>query len=114
MTTHPVCSHEGSDYPTFFWGTGGREYEDCTEAIVLKRLLPKSEKLLLEHDAGAGQDTPRYAGFECIILLDYLRTQLGHAQHRMSVSGRNIYIAVDAYRLPFMNGLFEVASEHSL
>ncbi len=41
MTTPPVCDYEGSDYQTSFWDKGGREYEDRTEAIALKRLSPK-------------------------------------------------------------------------
>ena len=48
MTTPPVCDYEGSDYQTSFWEKGGREYEDRTEAITLKRLLPGSGRLLLE------------------------------------------------------------------
>ena len=69
MTTPPVCDYEGSDYQTSFWDKGGREYEDRTEAIALKRLLPKSGRLLLELGAGAGRNTPRYLGFDRIVLL---------------------------------------------
>jgi ubiquinone/menaquinone biosynthesis C-methylase UbiE len=110
MTTPPVCNYEGSDYQTSFWDKGGREYEDRTEAIALKRLLPKSGKLLLELGAGAGRNTPRYAGFERIVLLDYSRTQLEQAQHRLGASDRYIYVAADAYRLPFVDGLFDAAT----
>src|SRR3972149_3751647 len=73
MTTPPVCNYEDSDYQTSFWDEGGREYEDRTEAIALKRLLPKSGRLLLELGAGAGRNTTRYPDFERIILLDYAR-----------------------------------------
>ncbi|HSJ85706.1 MAG TPA: hypothetical protein VK909_00750, partial [Anaerolineales bacterium] len=71
----PVCNYEGSDYQSSFWDKGGREYEDRTEAIALKRLLPPKGRYLLEVGAGAGRNTPRYTGFERIILLDYSRTQ---------------------------------------
>ena len=114
MPNPPVCNYEGSDYQNSFWDKGGREYEDRTAAIALKRLLPKSGKLLLEVGAGAGRNTPRYAGFERIVLLDYSRTQLEQAQQRLGVSDRYIYVAADVYRLPFMDGLFEAASEHNL
>jgi len=110
MTNPPVCNYEDSDYQTSFWDKGGREYEDRTEAIALKRLLPKSGKLLLELGAGAGRNTPRYAGFERIILLDYSRTQLEQAQQRLGLSDKYIYVAADAYRLPFVDGLFDAAT----
>src|ERR1041384_3619215 len=110
MTTPPVCNYEGSDYQTSFWEKGGREYEDRTEAIALKRLLPKSGHLLLELGAGAGRNTPRYLGFDRIVLLDFSRTQLEQAQQRLGKSGKHIYVAADIYRLPFINGLFDAAT----
>src|SRR5215208_3274741 len=110
MTTPPVCDYEGSDYQTSFWEKGGREYEDRTEAIALKRLLPGSGRLLLELGAGAGRNTPRYLGFDRIVLLDYSRTQLEQAQERLGKSDKYIYVAADAYRLPFVDGLFDVAT----
>jgi len=110
MTTPPICNYEDSDYQTSFWDKGGREYEDRTEAIALRRLLPKRGRLLLELGAGAGRNTPRYRGFERIVLLDYSRTQLEQAQGRLGKSKRYIYVAADAYRLPFVDGLFDAAT----
>jgi ubiquinone/menaquinone biosynthesis C-methylase UbiE len=110
MTTPPVCNYEGSDYQSSFWDKGGREYEDRTEAIALKRLLPSSGRLLLELGAGAGRNTPRYLGFDRIVLLDYSRTQLEQAQQRLGTSDKYIYVAADAYRLPFVDGLFDAAT----
>ncbi len=108
--TPPVCNYEGSDYQTSFWDRGGREYEDRTEAIALKRLLPKGGRLLLELGAGAGRNTPRYLGFERVILLDYSRTQLEQAQQRLGASEKYIFVAADVYRLPFVDGLFDAAT----
>jgi ubiquinone/menaquinone biosynthesis C-methylase UbiE len=110
MTTPPVCDYTDSDYQTSFWDHGRREYEDRCEAIALKRLLPKSGKLMLELGAGAGRNTPRYAGFERVVLLDYSRTQLEQAQSRLGRSDRYIYVAADIYRLPFVDGLFDAAT----
>ena len=119
MTNPPVCDYEGSDYQTSFWDKGGREYEDRTEAIALKRLLPtpalaggarENGRLLLELGAGAGRNTPRYVGFDRIVLLDYSRTQLEQAQHRLGTSDKYIYVAADVYRLPFVDGLFDAAT----
>jgi len=110
MTTPPVCDYEGSDYQTSFWDQGGREYEDRAEAIALKRLLPQKGRILLELGAGAGRNTPRYLGFDRIILLDYSRTQLEQAQLRLGPSNKYIYVAADAYRLPFVDGLFDTVT----
>ena len=108
--TPPVCNYEGSDYQTSFWDKGGREYEDRTEAIALKRLLPASGHLMLELGAGAGRNTPRYLGFDRIVLNDYSRTQLEQAHARLGKSDKYIYVAADVYRLPFVDGLFDGAT----
>lgn len=110
MTNPPVCNYEGSDYQQSFWEQGGREYEDRAEAIALKRMLPKSGKLMLELGAGAGRNTPRYAGFERIVVLDYSTTQLAQAQQRLGRSEKFIYVAADVYRLPFRAQKFDAAT----
>jgi len=110
VNTPPICDYTGSDYQTSFWEQGGREYEDRAEAIALKGLLPESGKLMLELGAGAGRNTPRYAGFERVVLLDYSITQLEQAQARLGRSDRYVYVAADAYRLPFVDGLFDGAT----
>jgi SAM-dependent methyltransferase len=106
----PVCDYEGSDYQTRFWEKGGREYEDRCEAIALKRLLPRGGNLMLELGAGAGRNTPRYAGFRQVVLLDYSRTQLRQAQEKLGRSPHYIYVAADIYRLPFVDELFDAAT----
>ncbi len=106
----PICDYEGSDYQTRFWETGGREYEDRCEAIAIKRLLPQNGNLMLELGAGAGRNTPRYPGFERIVLLDYSHTQLKQAQEYLGQSERYIYVAADIYRLPFVDDLFDAAT----
>jgi len=110
MPTPPVCNYEGSDYQSSFWDRGGREYEDRAEALALKHLLPKGGRLMLELGAGAGRNTPRYTGFEQIVLLDYSRTQLEQAQARLGKSEKYNYVAADVYRLPFPDGLFDAAT----
>jgi len=107
QNTPPVCNYEGSDYQTSFWDKGGRAYEDRTEAIALKRLLPEKGRIMLELGAGAGRNTPRYRGFDRIVLLDYSRTQLEQAQQRLGTSDKYVFVAADAYRLPFIDGFFD-------
>ena len=106
----PICDYEGSDYQTTFWDEGGRAYEDQVEAVALRRLLPKHGKLMLEIGAGAGRNTPRYQGYERVVLMDYSLTQLQQAQARLGQSERYIYVAADVYRLPFINQLFDGAT----
>jgi ubiquinone/menaquinone biosynthesis C-methylase UbiE len=106
----PICNYEDSEYQSAFWEKGGREYEDRVEAIALKRLLPEKGRLLLELGAGAGRNTQRYPGFERIVLLDYSRTQLEQAQERLGRSDKFVYVAADAYRLPFVDSLFDAAT----
>ena len=114
--TPPVCNYEGSDYQQSFWEKGGREYEDRAEAIALKKMLPESGKLMLELGAGAGRNTPRYAGFEQIVVLDYSITQLAQAQEKLGRSDprgaapKYIYVAADVYRLPFCDRQFDAAT----
>lgn len=108
--TPPICNYEGSDYQNSFWDQADRAYEDAVEAVALKRLLPAHGKLLLEIGSGAGRNTPRYAGYERVVLLDYSKTQLQQAQSRLGSGDRFIYVAADVYRLPFVAGLFDGAT----
>ena len=110
MTTPPVCNYEGSDYQATFWDKGERAYEDAVEEVALRRLLPNSGRLLLELGAGAGRNTPRYQGYERVVLLDYSRSQLEQAQQRLGSSARFLYVAADVYHLPFTQGLFDAAT----
>lgn len=72
--------------------------------------MPNGGKLLLEVGAGAGRNTPRYHGFDQIVLMDYSTTQLQQAQQRLGRSDKYIYVAADVYRLPFVPGLFDAAT----
>lgn len=110
MGTPPICSYENSDYQTSFWDEGGRAYEDAAEEVALRRLLPESGRRLVELGAGAGRNTPRYAGYEQITLVDYSRTQLEQARQRLGDNPRFRYVVADVYRLPFVSGLFDGAT----
>ena len=111
-----ICDYENSDYQATFWDEGGRAYEDQAEAIALKHFLPSSGEWLLEVGAGAGRNTPRYAAFQRIVLLDYSLTQLQQAQARLGIDsradpfGRYIFVAANVYRLPFRPAAFDAAT----
>jgi SAM-dependent methyltransferase len=109
-TPPPICSYEGSDYQTTFWDQADRRYEDAVEGVALRRLLPQSGQLLLELGAGAGRNTPRYQGYQRVVLLDYSRSQLEQARQRLGADERFLFVAADIYRLPFVSGLFDGAT----
>ena len=98
--TPPVCDYEGSTYQQTFWDTGQRAYEDQSEARALRALLPGGGRRLLEIGAGAGRNTPRYTGFEQVVVLDYSRTQLEQARARLARLGyTNVEVRVgDGYK----------------
>lgn len=106
----PICDYEGSDYQSSFWEKGERAYEDRVEAIALRRLLPRSGNVLLEVGAGAGRNTPRYGSFKRVVLLDYALSQLQQARERLGNEARYIFVAANAYNLPFVPGLFDAVT----
>ena len=110
MSDRPVCDYEGSNYQQVFWEESNRAYEDMAEVNALKKLMPTSGKRLLELGAGAGRNTPRYQGFDEIVLLDFSTTQLQQARENLGDSDHYRYVAADIYALPFVGGLFDAAT----
>lgn len=106
----PVIDYEDSDYQDRFWDQGERTYEDRAEAAALRKLLPAGGSILLEVGAGAGRNTPRYAGFEQVVLLDYSLSQLRQAKRRLDPEAKLHYVAADVYRMPFAAGSFDAAT----
>jgi SAM-dependent methyltransferase len=105
-----ICDYEGSDYRTRFWEGKGRDYEDRVERRALQRLLPRSGRRLLEVGAGFGRLTNEYAAYEQVVLLDYSLSQLQYAQEHLGRDPRFVYVAADAYHLPFLPGVFDGAT----
>lgn len=103
----PICDYEGSNYRTEFWEGKGRGYEDRVERIALRRLLPSGGQRLLEVGAGFGRLTSEYHAYQQVVLLDYSLSQLQYAQEQLGRSERFIYVAADAYKLPFVAGAFD-------
>lgn len=103
----PVCDYEGSDYRTRFWENQGREYEDLTERVALRRLMSPQGETLIDLGAGFGRLADEYAGYKKVVLFDYSRSLLREAQARLGDDPRFIYVAGDWYRMPFVGGLFD-------
>ncbi len=106
-----ICDYEGSDYRTRFWEGKGRDYEDRVERIALRRLLPSSGHRLLEVGAGFGRLTGEYDAYEQVVLLDYSLSQLQYAREQLGDKvDRYLFVAADAYQLPFRAGVFDGAT----
>ncbi|MCD4686327.1 MAG: class I SAM-dependent methyltransferase [Anaerolineae bacterium] len=104
-----VCDYEGSGYRTEFWEGQGRDYEDRTERIALRRLLPPRGRRIAHLGAGFGRMTNELGGYQQVIVLDYSRTMLQDAQKLLGRDERFIYVAADIYKLPLLPGCCDAA-----
>ncbi|PJF22664.1 MAG: hypothetical protein CUN56_04840 [Phototrophicales bacterium] len=104
-----ICDYEGSNYRTDFWEGHGRDYEDQVERSVLRRWLPPKGKRVLEIGAGFGRLTNEFKGFQQVVVLDYSFSQLQYAREHYGDAGF-VYVAADAYNLPFQVGVFDAAT----
>lgn len=104
-----ICDYGDSTYRQDFWEGQARGYEDAVERRVLASLLPQSGRRLLEIGAGFGRVTDEYQMFQQVVLLDYSLEQLQYARGRYGDEGF-LYIAADAYRMPFQNSAFDAAT----
>jgi ubiquinone/menaquinone biosynthesis C-methylase UbiE/predicted RNA-binding Zn-ribbon protein involved in translation (DUF1610 family) len=109
-TQPPICDYEGASYRTDFWEDKGRDYEDRAERVALRRLLPNGGRRLLEVGAGFGRLTDEFSAFRQVVVLDYSLSQLQYAQEHHGRSDHFIYVAADAYKLPFHPGVFDAAT----
>lgn len=110
MTDGPrICDYGDSTYRQDFWEGQGRDYEDAVERRVLRQLLPANGSRLLEVGAGFGRITDEYRMFREVALLDYSLEQLQYARSKFGDDGY-IYVAADAYRMPFQAGAFDAAT----
>lgn len=106
-----ICDYEGSNYRTEFWEGQGRDYEDRVERVALRRLLPERGQRLLEIGAGFGRLTSEYTErYDQVVLLDYSFSQLEYARETLGASDKFVYVAADAYHLPFRPARFDGVS----
>jgi SAM-dependent methyltransferase len=103
-----IIDYEGSDYRTAFWEGQGREYEDLAERSALSRLLPPQGERIIDIGGGFGRLLDLYDGYKQVVLMDYSRSQLQDAQHRLG-QGRITYVAANVYEMPFAVGAFDAA-----
>ncbi|MBN2305787.1 MAG: methyltransferase domain-containing protein [Anaerolineae bacterium] len=107
--TRPLCDYEGSGYRQEFWEGQGRDYEDLTERVAMRRLLPPRGRRAVHLGAGFGRMTNELSGYDQVIVLDYSRTMLREAQQFLDASERYIFVAADVYYLPLADGSCDTA-----
>lgn len=105
----PVCDYEGSTYRTDFWEGRGRDYEDRTERIAVRRLLPPHGRRIVHLGAGFGRMTTELGGYDQVVVLDYSRTMLREAQAFLGTGDRFVFVAADIYHLPLADGSCDAA-----
>lgn len=103
----PVIDYENSQYKTDFWEGQGRNYEDATERLALRQLLPQHGVRIAEIGAGFGRLADLYLGYEQIILFDYSRTLLQDAVSRWGHDPRFVFVAGNIYQLPLATGTLD-------
>ena len=104
-----VCDYGDSSYRQDFWEGQGRDYEDLVERRLLRRFLPQTGTRLLEVGAGFGRISAEYHMVEQVVLLDYSLEQLQYARRKLG-DDRFVYVAADAYRMPFAENAFDLAT----
>ncbi len=103
----PVIDYENSQYKADFWEGQGRDYEDATERLALRQLVPAHGLRIAEIGAGFGRLADLYQGYEQIILFDYSRTLLQDAVARWGHDPRFVFVAGNIYQLPLATGLLD-------
>lgn len=104
-----ITDYDKSSYDyTSFWV--GRQYEDASEHLALKKLLPKSGASLIDLGGGFGRLSNLYAPkFTQCLLFDYSQNNLNQAKIRFEQVGiKNVKtLKGDIYTLPFANESFD-------
>ena len=103
----PVIDYEGSHYKSDFWQGQGRDYEDATERLALKQLVPQYGGRIAEIGAGFGRLADLYLGYDQIILFDYSRTLLADAVARWGNDPRFVFVAGNIYQMPLATGILD-------
>lgn len=113
-TQSPDIANYDDDYDYYrdFWLGHGREYENLSEQLIVKKLLPGSGRYALDIGGGFGRLLPLYAKkFEVCVILDYSVKNLKRAKALAISEGITnlLLVAGDAVNMPFCDGFFDFA-----
>ena len=101
-----VADYNGYDYKKIFWEDADREYEDLSDRMAIRKLLPKKMKNFVDIAGGYGRLADEYLDrAEKATVFDYSKTELKQAKE---LYGDKINTkAGDIYSLPFKDGEFD-------
>jgi SAM-dependent methyltransferase len=94
-------------YRDLFWPR--RRYEDLSDRLALRALLPSAGERLIEVGAGYGRLADEYGGYREVVLLDASDALLKAARERLVGSPRFTIVAGDAFQLPYPDSSFDAA-----
>lgn len=100
------------DYYRDFWLGHGREYENLSEQLIIRKLLPGPGRYALDIGGGFGRLLPLYARkFEACVVLDYSMKNLKRARTLAISEGMTnlLLVAADAAQMPFSDSFFDFA-----
>ncbi|MBQ6570850.1 class I SAM-dependent methyltransferase [Candidatus Saccharibacteria bacterium] len=101
-----VADYNGYDYKKIFWEDGGREYEDLSDRLAIRKLLPKKMRNFVDIAGGYGRLADEYLPrAEHSTLFDYSKTELADAQKKYG--DKLITKSGDIYSLPFADETFD-------
>lgn len=107
MTKKPVIAdYNGYDYKKIFWEDTDRKYEDLSDRLAIRHLLPRKIGKFVDIAGGYGRLADEYLNrAETAYLFDYSKTELKQAKDEY---GDRIHTkSGDIYDLPFKDGEFD-------
>jgi ubiquinone/menaquinone biosynthesis C-methylase UbiE len=107
-----ICDYTNFDYKKEFWGKYNRGYEDLSEKIALRKLLPFPGESFIDLGCGFGRFIEEYADkFDEITLFDYAPSLLEQAKEKGKRLGLSKikFVLGDLYDLPFSSEAFDSA-----
>ncbi len=101
-----VADYNGYDYKKIFWEDADRKYEDTSDRLAIRKLLPQHVDKLVDIAGGYGRLAEEYiprANYP--MLFDYSKTELAQAKE---LYGDKIHTkAGDIYHLPFADNSYD-------
>lgn len=100
-----ISDYNGYDYKKIFWEDADRDYEDQSDRMAIRKLLPHHMENFVDIAGGYGRLAPEYLPrSEKATLFDYSKTELEQAKQLYSDQLKTK--SGDIYDLPFKDGEF--------